>query len=236
MADILARWDAGSVPAFVSKMNSNARRLGMSSTRYADASGLDDASVSTAADLLNLAPAAMAEPALAQIVGLSTASIPLNPQIRNFNSLLGVHGVFGIKPGTTTAAGGCLLFAAHRRVGNRTVTIYGAVLGIDGSRDQILSNARDASDALVVGAGDSLHKITVVRAGQPVATYVDNSGERIQLTVKDNVTVTGWSGQKFRLSLPSSLHTGKAPAHVTIHTPTKTMTVKLVPASSPPIP
>ena len=37
MAAILARWDAGSVPAFVRKMNANAAALGMVSTHYADA-------------------------------------------------------------------------------------------------------------------------------------------------------------------------------------------------------
>jgi len=228
MANILARWDAGSVPAFVAKMNRNARRLGMTSTHYADASGLSSGSVSTAADLLKLAPAAMAKPTLAELVGTQSTAIPLNPVINNPNTLLGVHGVIGIKTGTTTTAGGCLLFAARREVDGHTSTIYGAVLGISGDRSAIHSNARDAGDALVVGAGDSLHRIALLRAGQTVATLVDQKGVPVKLTVAKTVSVTGWSGQKFRFSLPTSLRTGRAPTKLTVHTPTRTFTVKLV--------
>src|SRR5256886_1116968 len=38
-ADMLASWDLGSVPAFVSRMNARAAALGMSATHYADVSG-----------------------------------------------------------------------------------------------------------------------------------------------------------------------------------------------------
>src|ERR1022692_2129589 len=40
IADYLARWDAGSVAAFVRKMNATATALGLRHTHYADASGL----------------------------------------------------------------------------------------------------------------------------------------------------------------------------------------------------
>ncbi|HMC69211.1 MAG TPA: hypothetical protein VKJ07_08670, partial [Mycobacteriales bacterium] len=50
IAEVLARWDADSVDRFVARMNSAARSLGMTHTRYTDPSGYDDATVSTAAD------------------------------------------------------------------------------------------------------------------------------------------------------------------------------------------
>jgi D-alanyl-D-alanine carboxypeptidase (penicillin-binding protein 5/6) len=234
MAEVLARWDAGSVPAFVARMNRNAGRLGMTSTHFADASGLSPRTVSTAADLVKLAPVVMAQPTLAAVVGMESASMPLNPGMKNYNSLLGLHGVYGIKTGSTTAAGGCLLFAAHRSVDGRRSTIYGAVLGIPGDRSAILSNARDAADALIVGAGDSLHRITVLRPGRPVAEYVDAGGTTVQLTVKENVTLTGWSGQEFRVSLVGALHTGKPVKTVKVRAPSGTvLTERLVPLSSP---
>jgi hypothetical protein len=170
----------------------------------------------------------MAEPTLAELVGTASDSIPLNEQIKNPNSLLGLHGVIGIKTGTTSAAGGCLLFAAQREVGGRTHTIYGAVLGIAGTRSTIHSNARDAGDALVVGAGDQLHEIALLRAGRPVATLVDRQGVPVTLTVAKSVVVTGWSGQKFRFTLPTSLSPGRAPTKLTVRTPTTTFTVPLV--------
>ena len=46
-ADLLARWDAGSIPAFVAKMNADAARLGMDQSHFADASGVDPGSQST---------------------------------------------------------------------------------------------------------------------------------------------------------------------------------------------
>ena len=230
MAEILARWDAGSVPAFVRKMNANAARLGMTSTHYADASGLSSRSVSTATDLLTLAPIVMANPTFAALVGTSNTRIPLNPALSNPNSLLGVHGVIGIKTGTTTAAGGCLLFAAEHEVMGKVRTIYGVVLGISGERSAIHSNARDAADDLVTVAGDALQKFSVVRSGDVVATVVDRKGVPVQLSVADDVRVVGWSGQTVRFELPHSAKgaKGEVPKKLTVHTPTRTFTVPLV--------
>ena len=58
------RWDAGSMPAFVAKMNADASRLGMDHSHFADASGVDPGSTSTASDLLKVAALDMANPTL----------------------------------------------------------------------------------------------------------------------------------------------------------------------------
>ena len=63
-ADTLARWDAGDIPAFVAKMNSTATQLGMDHTHYADPSGFDQISQSTAGDLLKVAALGHGEPDL----------------------------------------------------------------------------------------------------------------------------------------------------------------------------
>src|SRR5439155_16088215 len=49
-AEILARWDTGTLPAFVASMNARADALGMKSTHFDDASGFSDRTTSTAAD------------------------------------------------------------------------------------------------------------------------------------------------------------------------------------------
>ncbi|HEV3165854.1 MAG TPA: hypothetical protein VGZ22_17630, partial [Isosphaeraceae bacterium] len=54
MATVLADWDAGSVSAFVAKMNAAASRLGLASTHITDPSGVDPATTSTAEDLVRL--------------------------------------------------------------------------------------------------------------------------------------------------------------------------------------
>ena len=47
-ASLLARWDSGSIEAFVAKMNAKAASLGMTHTHYADASGISPQSSGTA--------------------------------------------------------------------------------------------------------------------------------------------------------------------------------------------
>ena len=149
MAWILARWDAGSQDAFVARMNVQARRLGMHSTSYTDASGLAADTVSTAADQVRLGTAALKVPALAAIVAESTARVPVAGLVRNYNTLLGQHGIIGLKTGSTSAAGGCLLFAARTPGG---VLVIGAVLGQPGKGRAMITAALAASDRLVVAA------------------------------------------------------------------------------------
>lgn len=63
IATLLARWDAGSEAAFVAKLNAQARALGLTHTRYADASGEQAGTVSTAGDEVRLAMLALEVPA-----------------------------------------------------------------------------------------------------------------------------------------------------------------------------
>jgi serine-type D-Ala-D-Ala carboxypeptidase (penicillin-binding protein 5/6) len=146
MAWILARWDAGSQQAFVARMNAQAQRLGMLGTTYTDASGLAADTVSTASDQVLMGAAAMRAPALAAIVAEPTARVPVAGMVRNYNALLGQDGVIGLKTGSTSAAGGCLLFAARTP---RGVLVVGAVLGQPGKGRAMIAAALAASHRLV---------------------------------------------------------------------------------------
>jgi D-alanyl-D-alanine carboxypeptidase (penicillin-binding protein 5/6) len=129
VAALLAVHAAGSVEAFVAEMNEAAAELGMGRTHYTDPSGFEDTTVSTVADQLRLARAAMADPTFAQIVALPVAYLPVVGEVANFNELVGHEGFVGIKTGSDQAAGGCLLFARRIEVGGHTRTVLGAVLG-----------------------------------------------------------------------------------------------------------
>jgi len=133
IAETLAVWVAGSQPAFIAELNSEAKALGMTQTSFADASGYSPQTVSTASDLVKLGQAALANPALAYLVGSPTATMPDGTTIHNLDSDLGtVPGWLGIKTGSTPQAGGCLLFAAEHTgpVGaSSDVQVVGAVLG-----------------------------------------------------------------------------------------------------------
>lgn len=156
MAWILARWDAGSQQAFVARMNAAARRLGMTGTRYTDPSGLADSTVSTAADQVLLGRAVMAQPELARIVATRTAVVPVAGTVQNLNRLLGSDQIVGLKTGSTSAAGGCVLLAAWHRVSGHRVLIIAAVFGQPGPLSASLANALAAGRQLVLAVDHAL--------------------------------------------------------------------------------
>jgi D-alanyl-D-alanine carboxypeptidase (penicillin-binding protein 5/6) len=150
IAVVLARWDAGSVGAFVAEMNATARALGMRHTHYTDPSGYDDATVSTAADQVRMVVRAMRIPVFAGIVATPSAVLPYVGTVHNTNTLLGREGFVGVKTGSDAAAGGCFAFRAVRTVRGRRATITGVVLGQPG-HERIaagLAAAREMVDRL----------------------------------------------------------------------------------------
>jgi serine-type D-Ala-D-Ala carboxypeptidase (penicillin-binding protein 5/6) len=197
VAQILARWDAGGAAAFVARMNATAARLGMADTRYTDPSGLDRATVSTAADQVKLAEQAMAVPALAELVALPRATIPVAGMVTNYNTLLGQDGIVGVKTGSTVAAGGCLVFAARFSAGGRDLLLIGAVLGQPGPLWTLLPSVLDASRKLVRAATAAVAPHVLVPAGAVV-------GERgaARLVTTEDLTVPGWPG----LAVPVTAH------------------------------
>ena len=155
IAETLARWVGGTRSAFVSSLNARARALGMAHTTFADPSGFDDGTVSTADDLVILGAAALAVPALADVVKTTGATLPDGTSITNLDSLLTTEpGWLGIKTGSTNAAGGCLLFAASRPATGaaagdaaHSVTLVGAVLGQPQLQDAITAAAAVVNSA-----------------------------------------------------------------------------------------
>ncbi|MFB6893050.1 D-alanyl-D-alanine carboxypeptidase family protein [Kitasatospora sp. NPDC056327] len=133
VARLLARWDAGSEEAFVTRMNAEAARLGMTATTYTGASGIEPTTVSTAADQVVLAREAMKEPALRATVALRSTMLPGRAEpLRNTNTLLDRPGVVGLKTGSSTPAGGNLMWALEvpdGGAGTGRRLVLGVVLG-----------------------------------------------------------------------------------------------------------
>ena len=201
MAQILARWDAGSRAAFLRKMNAAATRLGMRHTRYTDPSGYDPSTVSTAPDQVKLAKAAMRNTAFAAIVAESAATVPVAGTVHNRNTLLGTDGVIGIKTGSATYSGGCLLFAAARTIASRRVTLYGTVLGQPGDLTTLLPNVMRTSQRLIASAENALTSDTVVTTGQTAAEMIQPGKPALRLTSPRDITVIGWPGLSFDLAV-----------------------------------
>jgi len=131
-ADMIATWDAGSISRFVAKMNAMARSLGLFATHYADASGVNPASVSTASDQARLAADLMGDAVVRGIVRRPYLRFPVVRKIWNANPALGVDGIIGVKSGWTFEASGCLVTAAFRTVRHHGVLVIVAALGQPG--------------------------------------------------------------------------------------------------------
>jgi D-alanyl-D-alanine carboxypeptidase (penicillin-binding protein 5/6) len=118
----LAEHVAGSIKAFVERMNTEAARLGMGCTRYSSPSGyFDKGNYSCAADLAILAHIDEAQPRIARVVHTYSAVLPFPIKggklyLYNNNPLLiyKYPGVTGLKTGFTLAAGRCLVATAER--------------------------------------------------------------------------------------------------------------------------
>jgi D-alanyl-D-alanine carboxypeptidase len=214
IARMLARWDAGSEAAFVKKMNATAKRFGMDHTTYTDPSGLTATTVSTATDQVKLAEKAMAIPVFRQVVAEPSYRTASGDTYDNWNHLVGTNNVVGVKTGTSTAAGGNLVFAAYKQVGGTTQLIIGAVLGQ--YKPSILDTVTAASLQLVLTAQQSLTSSQVIRKGDVVGYVDDGLGGRTPVVATRDVQAVGWPGVKVPIALSTTgvPHSAKAGAKV----------------------
>ncbi|MCX4575696.1 serine hydrolase [Streptomyces sp. NBC_01571] len=217
-ARLLARWDSDS-KSFVAKMNAAAKKLGMTNSTYTDPSGLQKTTVSTATDQLKLAKEVMQNDVFRGIVGMASAQIPgLDSKIYNNNDLLVKQvGVIGLKTGSSTPAGGNLVWAATKTVNGKQQTIYGAVLGQNAGTGKVwdsLQLALTNSQKLIDKVQRGLTSATVVKKGDVVGYVDDQLGGRTPVVATKNMTAVGWPGLKTKLSIGEGgqavPHTGKA--------------------------
>ena len=218
MATVLADWDAGSVGAFVAKMNAAARLLGLTSTHITDPSGVDPATTSTAEDLVRLGEASLSVPVLRQIVSLAQASVPMTSVIYNLNFDLGHDGIIGIKSASDSSAQGCYLFAAQQNIGGSVVTVVGAVLGQPAGSLGPNTSAVDAGDALVKSVFAALHSFTLFVPDQKVAEIDAPWGSTAPVTVARPFSVVGWPGLAVSLAVRHPALDGPLPSGAAVGT------------------
>jgi len=120
---------------FVAEMNRTAAELGMEQTTYRNPHGLTaKGHLSTARDLLRLAQTAWQLGPLRKYVNtrqhgctvVGPGGYQRNVVWKNTNRLLAIEGYQGLKTGTTTAAGACLLSAAVRNDDQLLMVVLGS--------------------------------------------------------------------------------------------------------------
>ncbi|MFD8382887.1 D-alanyl-D-alanine carboxypeptidase [Streptomyces sp. NPDC059679] len=203
----LARWDSGSEAAFVKKMNDAAKDLGMKNTVYTDPSGFKATTKSTASDQLKLARAVMKSEAFRSVVATPNISVPglktPGSKIYNNNNLLVKPGVVGIKTGSSTPAGGALMWGAEKTIDGNKRLILGVVL--EQRAPGILQNSLDLvqtnSYKLITAVQDGLTSATVAKKGEVVGHVDDGLGGTTPVVATKDVTAVGWGGLEVELEL-----------------------------------
>jgi D-alanyl-D-alanine carboxypeptidase (penicillin-binding protein 5/6) len=199
LAETLARWDAGSIDAFVAKMNKRATDLNLAHTRFADTSGANPASVSTPSDLVLLGETAMKQDVFAQVVGMGQAQLPVAGIVYNVDAVLGQGGIIGIKTGSGLNTGANFLFAANVAVDGHQITVYGCVMG------QVTLTAAFASAQSLVGSLQTgLHVRREIARNQTIGTYTTPWGAQTDLVAPVDVDLVEWPGMVLRQHLETS--------------------------------
>lgn len=203
IARLLARWDSGTQKAFVTKMTKAAAELGMTNTTYTGASGFEPSTKSTAADQLKLAAQVMKNDAFRSVVALPNVEIPGVGTIYNTNNDLVNSGVIGIKTGSSTPAGGALMWAAQKKVKGKEQLILGVTLQQRGGTTvyDSLTLALTNSQKLMSAAQKGLDSATIVRKGQVVGEVDDGLGGTTPVVAAKDLTAIGWSGMSSRVTL-----------------------------------
>ena len=203
IADLLARWVAGSVPAFVDRMNARARAIGLKSTTFVDTSGFDPRTVSTPSDLVRLGSIAIADPVVAEVVAQPQAELPVAGTVYNVDYAVGQGGIAGIKTGSSPEAGACFLFSSPQP----GFTIVGAVMGL-GSLDDAFA----ATKALIRAAAGAMQAVSVVTKDQAVGRYVSPWGSQTDILAGAQVLLVEWPGLLVRMQLEApAAHAPLAP-------------------------
>lgn len=186
-AEMLARWSFGSLDGYLDAAADWLRNHGLTDISVADATGLDPATVGTASDLARLAAIGMADPFIAQAVGLDGSSTTRGTEFENTIGYRPGDGITGISRSYTDQAGVCLLFAVTMDVGGVQTPVYGAFVS-EPSFDQLEADM----DEFLESAASRLKNYPVIEAGTVVAKFTAPWGATATGLAKDSITAVGW--------------------------------------------
>ncbi|WP_051837358.1 D-alanyl-D-alanine carboxypeptidase family protein [Streptomyces sp. NRRL WC-3742] len=208
VARLLARFHSGSEEAFVKEMNDTAAKFGMTNTTYTDAAGIKPETKSTAKDQLKLAEQVMQNEIFRQLVSTPETNFN-NTKIPNTNNLINPKtGVIGVKTGSSTPAGGCLMWAAYKEVGGVRRLILGVTLGQQatgsGPNDGILPTVLKVSGKQIQAAQNGVTGQTVVRKGDVVGSVEDGLGGKVPVVATKDLVVAGFPGVTGTVTLDPS--------------------------------
>ena len=195
-ANAAALYLAGSLEAFVQRMNARASELGMVDTHFVTPSGLEgeDAGgmehVSTAYDMALLAREALRNDSFRQLCSSASRSVEFVDPVKritltNHNKLLNSYpGCVGVKTGFTKAAGRCLVSAVERE----GVTLIAVTLNDPNDWEDhaaLLDYGFSQAKSWSLEAGDAKITVPVVGSSVPGILVQGGSGGTVALAAGD---------------------------------------------------
>ena len=181
MADTLAIWAFGSLEEYSNYANEMLIRLGLVNTKVGpDASGFNETTTSTAADLASIGEIVLKQPVLSEIVGKTSTTVPVAGLIENTNKILGTAGIIGVKTGYIGDVSGYCLVSGYKQ-GEETVTL--AMLGAP-TRQSSFSSMLE----LVEKAQNVITTRELVHAGEEVGYYETWWSGKSSITASENIS------------------------------------------------
>lgn len=201
IASSLANWAFGSEQQYIAYASKMLSDMGLSKTHLEDTSGYSPKTVSTPRELVLIGEEALKNQVLAQVVNQKQAMLPVVGLVNNVNTDLGQRDINGIKTGNTDEAGGCLLFSATRRIGNKDVTLVGAVQALPDIQ-QALNAAPDLVD------NGFLNFVYVAGLPAQVGTMTAPWAKPVNIIPSGDISQVVWSGTPLKrdISVHSGLH------------------------------
>lgn len=210
-ANILAEYVSGSVPAFVELMNSRATELGLNNTHFANPHGLHDADhYTTARDMAKIALEVRKHERLREICEMKDARIPAtnlkderyffttNSLISRYKELGYIYShANGMKTGSTSQAGLCLVASAEYNGKELVSVILGADKDQEGRKNHFLESKR-----LLVWGFENFSKATLIASSDIVCEVKVKAA-------KDRDYVTGHVPESFSLMMPNDFDKAK---------------------------
>lgn len=188
VADSLARWVFGSHATYAAYATNYLLNHHINQTTIGtDASGFDASTTSTASDLTQIGLLVLKSPVLTKITAEKSTVLPAAGIVNNYNTVLGVNGINGIKTGNNDEDPGAFLFSASLRVGDKHVPVTGAVMGaVD------LPTALQSATRLSAAMQQGFEEVTVAKAGQAVGAMRTAWGATQPIVTAKRIAVVHW--------------------------------------------
>lgn len=201
-ANVIAEYISGDIPSFVELMNTRAKELGMENTHFANPHGFhDDNHYTTANDLAKLAREVLKNQKFCEIVKIKTAKLPATNiskerTISSTNHLISRYRntfhyypyATGVKTGSTTEAGNCLVATAEKN----GMSLLSVVLGCENADQNENAYSFVDTKAMFEYVFNNYKSVTVAHSSDVIAdskVYEAKDGTRVALSPSKDISM-----------------------------------------------